>query len=194
MYSNLANLIASAGPVFLAGSDWENITTSDYFQVKSGVSILSGVTVNTGGTTSTAELFNGTSSVVTMTKATPAVISWASHPFSAGDAVRFTTTGALYTGLTAGTTYYVSTAGLTADEFVVADTQAHALAGTNSIAMSGTESGVQTAWDVTRPIGTYDTTTRGNIPAGANGLKLSSGLIAVTADGGTPANLTIAYF
>ena len=83
MYPNLSNLIASAGPVFLAGSDWENITTSDYFQVKSGVSILSGMTVNTGGMTSTAELFNGTSSVVTMTKATPAVISWASHPFSA---------------------------------------------------------------------------------------------------------------
>src|SRR6185312_6340259 len=131
--------------------------------------------------------------VVTMTLASPGVISWAGHPFVAGGAVRFETTGALPTGLTAGTTYYVSTVGLTANSFSVADTKAHALAGTNTINTSGSQSGVHTGYDVTRPIGTFNTSAVASLPAGLNGAALTAGLIAVTADGGAAADLTVYY-
>ena len=85
------------------------------------------------------------SKVVTLTIASPTVITWTAHALVAGASVKFATTGALPTGLTAGTTYYVSTASLATDTFRIADTQAHALAGTNSINTSGSQSGVHTA-------------------------------------------------
>lgn len=61
------------------------------------------------------------SSVVTMTIAGPGVVTWAAHGLEAGDQVKFTTTGALATGITAGTTYFVKEA-LTADTFTIAAT------------------------------------------------------------------------
>jgi Flp pilus assembly protein TadG len=51
-----------------------------------------------------------TGTTVTMTKASPAVFTTtANHGLSVGDQVVFSTTGALYTGITAGTVYYVKT-------------------------------------------------------------------------------------
>jgi hypothetical protein len=44
---------------------------------------------------------------VTISNASPAVVSHTAHGLSAGDPVVFTTTGALPTGITAGTTYFV---------------------------------------------------------------------------------------
>ncbi|WP_430256551.1 hypothetical protein [Neorhizobium sp. DAR64872/K0K18] len=84
-------------------------------------------------------------SVVTMTIATPGVISWANHGLVAGTPVKFSTTGALPTGLTAGTTYYVVNP--TTSAFSVAATP-----GGSAIATSGTQSGVHTA--ITAPTGT----------------------------------------
>lgn len=46
-------------------------------------------------------------STVTISNAEPGVISWTGHGLPNGTSVVFTTTGALPTGLTAGTTYYV---------------------------------------------------------------------------------------
>jgi hypothetical protein len=180
---------AGAIPVWNAGSNFLNIPTNVYTQVKTGPGVLSGLSVNTAGTTSSATVYDGTSSVVTITIATPGVISWPAHGLIAGSAVQFQSTGALPTGLTAGTTYYVSTVGLTAAAFSVADTQAHALAGTNTIATSGSQSGVQTAYDVSHPIGTFSTLAQGNIPIGA---QFQNGLIVVTA-GGAAANVTALY-
>lgn len=82
---------------------------------------------------------------ITVTIATPAVFTLANHGLNAGEAVSFTTTGALPTGLTAGTTYYASAASLTANTFEVSDTPAHALAGTNMIATTGAQSGTHSA-------------------------------------------------
>lgn len=82
---------------------------------------------------------------VSLTIASPCVITWTAHALQAGEPVKFSTTGALPTGLTAGTTYYVSTAGLAADSFRVADTAAHGIAGTNTVNTSGSQSGVHTA-------------------------------------------------
>ena len=47
------------------------------------------------------------SAAVTITNASPAVITWTSHGLTADDVVRFTTTGSLPSGLVVGTSYYV---------------------------------------------------------------------------------------
>src|ERR1019366_8543456 len=105
----------NAMPVFLGGSSWNNVIASQYTQLKTGPGVLSGISVNTGGTTSAVILYDGVSSIATMTIAAPGVITWANHPFVAGQAVVFETTGALPTGLTAGTAVYVSITSLTAN-------------------------------------------------------------------------------
>lgn len=187
------NAPAFATPSYLAGDAYSLLTTSDHFQVKSGATVASGVLVNAGGTSSAISLYDGTSATVTMTIASPGVITWTGHPFVAGGAAQFTTTGALPTGLTAGTTVYVSINGLTANTFEVADTHAHALAGTNTINTSGSQSGVHTGWDVTRLIATLPTTSIVNLPIGNNGALATSGLIAITTDGGGASSETVLY-
>jgi hypothetical protein len=81
---------------------------------------------------------------VTMTIANPCVVSLTAHVFNNGDAVVFSTTGALPTGLTAGTTYYTRLTSSAA--FNLYETQAQAIAGgtTGRIATTGTQSGVHT--------------------------------------------------
>lgn len=78
-----------------------------------------------------------TSSTVTITIASPGVVSYAAHPFINGQPVSLSTTGALPTGLTAGITYYVVSQA--AGSFQLAAT----LGGT-SIITSGSQSGVHT--------------------------------------------------
>jgi hypothetical protein len=80
---------------------------------------------------------------VTISNSSPAVVTWADHNLVAGDKVVFTG-GTLPTGLTAGTTYYVSSTGLAAGAFEVAATLTDAMAGTNSIATTGAGSGTIT--------------------------------------------------
>ena len=60
----------------------------------------------------------GGSLAVTITIASPAVITWANHGLSIGSSVKFTTSGSLPTGITAGTTYYVQD--VRGDEFKIA--------------------------------------------------------------------------
>ena len=78
-----------------------------------------------------------TTIAVTITIASPGVVSLTAHGFAAGDTVRFTTTGALPTGITAGTTYYVIAAGLTANAFEIS-TQPSGSAVNTSGSQSGT--------------------------------------------------------
>lgn len=82
-------------------------------------------------------------STVTITIATPAVVTDTAHGRLTGDMVAFTTTGALPTGLVYGTAYYVVV--IDANNYSLAATRANALAGTPLIATSGTQSGVHTA-------------------------------------------------
>lgn len=84
-------------------------------------------------------------STVTMTIASPGVVSWLAHGLIAGTPVKFSTTGALPTGLTAGTTYYVVSP--TTDAFSVAATP-----GGSAIITTGTQSGIHTGTTV--PSGT----------------------------------------
>lgn len=81
---------------------------------------------------------------VTITIATPGVVSWAGHTLTDGDPVSFSTTGALPTGLTAGTTYYVVNSA--SGTFQVAAT-----VGGSAITTSGSQSGVHTATTVPSP-------------------------------------------
>jgi hypothetical protein len=82
---------------------------------------------------------HGESATATISIATPGVVTWTAHGLEAGAGVVFSTTGALPTGLVAGTRYYVSTTGLTTDTF-----QVSATIGGASIATSGTQSGTHT--------------------------------------------------
>lgn len=75
---------------------------------------------------------------VTMTIATPCVVSWTGHGFAAGANVFFTG-GTFPTGIIAGQSYYVISAGLTADAFQVSKTIGGAAVNT-----SGSQSGTHT--------------------------------------------------
>lgn len=84
---------------------------------------------------------SSTASTVTVTIASPGVFTLTAHQFSIGTPVYFSTTGALPTGITAGTTYYVIAAGLTANAFEVS-TQVNGTA----VNTSGTQSGTHTVF------------------------------------------------
>ena len=71
-------------------------------------------------------------STVTISVGTPGVVSWNSHGLKAGQPVVFSTTGALPTGLTAGTVYYVSATGLTTNAFSVSATVGGAVVNTTA--------------------------------------------------------------
>lgn len=76
--------------------------------------------------------------VVTITIATPGVLTWTNHGFQNGDPVVLSTTGALPTGLVAGTTYYI--VAKTTDTFELAAT-----VGGTAINTTGSQSGIHTA-------------------------------------------------
>jgi hypothetical protein len=80
----------------------------------------------------------------TMTIASPCVVTFNSHALTVNDTIKFTTTGALPTGLVVGTTYYVISTGLTANTFQLALT-----AGGTAINTSGLQSGTHTLYRTT---------------------------------------------
>lgn len=101
--------------------------------------IISGDLLKSGTT-------DGLAKTVTMSIASPCVVTLTGHSLKIGTPVSFTTTGALPTGITAGTTYYARP-DLTlteADEFWLYGTRAQAIAGgsTGRINTSGSQSGV----------------------------------------------------
>jgi len=87
------------------------------------------------------------SSIVTISNGADATVTWPGHGFAAGTPVVLSTTGALPTGLTAGTTYYVVAP--TTDAFSLAATP-----GGSAIATSSAGSGTHTA--VAVPVGETD--------------------------------------
>ena len=125
---------------------------------------------------------------VTITIATPGVITWTAHGLVTGSPVVFTTTGALPTGITAGTTYFAITSStLGVNTFQIATSAANAAAGT-AVATSGTQSGVQTGTTsatVQSPLMT--TTTFG--PSGLTGSQATS-LLNLTQNWNTSGNPT----
>lgn len=100
-----------------------------------------------------------TTATITVTIASPGVVTWTSHGLVEGTPVKFTTTGALPTGITSGTTYYV--------KYVNANTfQLAATVGGAAINTSGSQSGTHTG---TRGLiqGTTSITATGAVAADA---------------------------
>lgn len=85
---------------------------------------------------------------ITVTIAAPGVVSWTAHGLAVGDQVKFSTTGALPTGITAGTTYFVEEV-VDADSFKISATS-----GGSAITTTGTQSGTHTGTTV--PVGSQD--------------------------------------
>jgi hypothetical protein len=81
---------------------------------------------------------DSTPSDVTITIASPGVVTWAAHGLTAGREVVFSTTGVLPTGLTAGVTYYVLAP--SANTFTLSATKGGAAINTTG-AQSGTHTG-----------------------------------------------------
>lgn len=93
----------------------------------------------------------------TVTIASPAVFTLNSHGLEVGDPVYLTTTGALPTGLSANTIYYVISAGLTSNAFELSATRGGA-----AINTSGSQSGTHTLRYC--PCGLGDGSTTFNLP------------------------------
>lgn len=84
---------------------------------------------------------------ITVTIASPGVVTFTAHQLSNGDPIKFTTTGALPTGITAGTVYYVRA--INSTTFHLYDTAAHAIdtgSTTGRVVTTGSQSGVHTAY------------------------------------------------
>jgi len=81
------------------------------------------------------------SATVTITIAAPGVVTYTAHGLKTGDWIQLTTTGALPTGLTASTNYWVIYND--ANSFWLATSKANAASGTK-ITTSGSQSGTQT--------------------------------------------------
>jgi hypothetical protein len=103
-----------------------------------GLYPVTALDTDTTGTAVTIDLAYR-SATATITIAAPGVVTWTDHGLSANSTIRFTTTGALPTGLAINTTYYVKTV-LSPNTFTVS-----ASAGGAAITTSGTQSGTQTA-------------------------------------------------
>lgn len=107
---------------------------------------------------------------VTISNATPAVVSWTGHGLKIGDRISFETTGGLPTGITLGTNYYVISAGFGANAFQFSATRGGSAVNTSS-------SGTGTQSCRFNPYGCGNGTTtftlpegRGTVPAGIDDL------------------------
>lgn len=121
---------------------------------------------------------------VTITIATPAVVTWTGNAMQGYVAVKFATTGALPTGIVAGTIYYTScpaVAGSFAagNNFKISTTLDNAIAGIY-VNTSGTQSGVQTL-DTQQPLTTGTNVNLGaiSLPPGDWDVSVQSGQIAL---------------
>jgi hypothetical protein len=159
--------------------------TFDYQGYAYGAVVLGGITqtvTNTYNSTNlTCTAFTSTSApysqTVTISIASPAVVSFAAPIVSVnstttvnlyeGMPVSFTTTGALPTGIAAGTTYYVSN--LSGTTCNLASTP-----GGTAIATTGTQSGVHTA---TVPLCASQLVLNNNVSAGSGTMTLTGTLV-----------------
>lgn len=135
----------TAGQVYYVGQVLGANTFTLTNKLVGGLPVSTG-SIGSGTHTGTAPIHGiyqaliGARATVTVTIATPAVVTWTGHGLTADTPIVFTTTGALPTGITAGTTYYVIAGALAANTF-----QFSASLGGTAVNTSGTQSGVHTA-------------------------------------------------
>lgn len=107
------------------------------------------------------DLFNAIVPVspVTLTIASPGVVTWAAHGLPANTSIYFTTNGTLPTGIVAGTEYFVKTP-------ITNSFNISATAGGAAINFTGSQSGVQTV--TAYPYGRGDGSTTFGLPTVAD--------------------------
>jgi hypothetical protein len=130
-----ANSLHPAGVVRVKGVQISGVNTTAQ---TSTFELVTHSAADTGGTP------GGSHSTVTITDASPGVISWSSNGLSNGTPIVLTTTGSLPTGLTAGQVYYVVAAATNTFELA-------ATPGGAAINTSSAGSGTQTAY--AQPLG-----------------------------------------
>ena len=171
-------IAAAAGSTFGGGTVYvpAGIYKAAWINIPSG-SVLK---INLEGDGINTTRFVPTYAPVTISIATPAVVTLNNHGLTAGYPVIFSTTGALPTGITAGTVYYVISTGLTTNSFEISTSVGGAAVNT-----SGSQSGTQSA------IGKNFLTVAGNesvvrnlmivpnatMPAGGDGIYINSGSV-----------------
>lgn len=124
----------------------------------SGYLLCNGTSYNRSDYTSLFNLLNTNQGTVTLTIANPCVVTKANHGLTTGQKVYFTTTGALPTGLSANTTYWINVTGV--NTFNLATSYANLITATY-ITTTGTQSGVHTMF---LTIGTVSSATTFNVP------------------------------
>lgn len=170
---------ASGAPVFgpVSSADIATVMASPP-PLGSAVPNTAAATVTTFGDNSRSlQSFGaiGATAPVTITIASPGVVTWTGSNFVANQPVVFQTTGALPTGITAGTTYFVASTGLTANTFQIC--AASGCAG-GAINTSGSQSGTQTGQ--TDDTSQIQTALRSGVPLTCKGSFSISSLVTVT--------------
>lgn len=157
------------------------------------------------GTHTTKRQVDNAVAVATVTTpvASPGVVNWTGHTFAANQPVLLKTTGALPTGLSPDTWYYVIAAGLTTNAFEVAATPGGAAinftgatSGVHSGYASGTYEVYGNNWPAGGPLLASVTATQAAISdATSNDAKLAATDVSVTAAGGSigPAYKALLY-
>lgn len=143
--SNQLKVLKPSTPTFVSSTVAEPASSDPSSAWSVSNAYASGDTVYVAGTehriyecTAAHQGTTTSSSTVTMTIASPCVVTWTSHGKANNTAIVFSTTGALPTGLTVGTTYYVS--GATANTFNLAS-----VIGGVAINTTGTQTPTHTA-------------------------------------------------
>lgn len=112
---------------------WPTVTAPSSWQLCDGTSLLRATYPTLFA------LLQPVLGTVTMTIASPCVVSFTGHGLSIGDRVFFTTTGALPTGVSSDTGYWVIAAGFGPNSFQISTTL-----GGSAVNTSGSQSGVHT--------------------------------------------------
>jgi microcystin-dependent protein len=132
-----------------------------------GFLLCDGTAVSRATYAGLAAILLPTLGAVTISLASPGVVTLTGHGMQTGDSLYLTTTGALPTGLSVNTRYWVIRTGV--DTFNLATSLANALAGTG-INTSVSQSGVHTAFGAAYGIG--DGTTTFNVPDMRSGVPV----------------------
>jgi len=98
------------------------------------------------------------SSTVTITNASPAVVTWTNHNLTVGQTVYFSSTGTLPSPLVPGTDYFIIAGGLTTNAFEISLTSGGAAITTTTVG-SGTFTSVKTVGAVTSTVTTNSPST-----------------------------------
>ncbi len=162
--NNLANILAASledngSPKPLTKNPTGMIAPYAGFTAPSGWLLCDGAAVSRSTYADLFALLNPTVGTFTITIASPGVVTLVGHGLLTSDPIYLTTTGALPTGLSVNTRYWVIK--VTDDTFRLATSQANADAGT-AINTTGSQSGVHTARR--SPYGVGNGSTTFNVP------------------------------